>query len=94
MVISQENIIRPAAILTVTWEKLPDGYKLEEEPVENTGQPLIAGALREPLELIGYIKPEMLIASNLGICLVTLVGRGRKFAAVGCRTLGAGTPAS
>ncbi|GAB4201601.1 MAG: Uma2 family endonuclease [Coleofasciculaceae cyanobacterium] len=68
MVISQENIIRPAATLTVTWEKLPDDYKLEEEPVENTGQPLIAGALREPLELIGYIKPEMLIASNLGIC--------------------------
>jgi Uma2 family endonuclease len=26
--------------------------------------------------------------------LVALVGRGRKFAAVGCRTLGAGTPAS
>jgi hypothetical protein len=68
MVISQENIIRPAATLSVTWERLPDDYKLEEEPVENTGQPLIAGALREPLELSGYIKPEMLIASNLGIC--------------------------
>lgn len=68
MVISQENIIRPAATLNVTWERLPDDYKLEEEPGENTGQPLIAGALREPLELIGYIKPEMLIASNLGIC--------------------------
>lgn len=66
--ISQENIIRPVATLSVTWERLPDDYKLEEEPVENTGQPLIAGALREPLELIGYIKPEMLIASNLGIC--------------------------
>lgn len=66
--ISQENIIRPAATLSVTWERLPDDYKLEEEPVENTGQPLIAGALREPLELIGYIKPDMLIASNLGIC--------------------------
>jgi hypothetical protein len=68
MVISQENIIRPAATLKVTWERLPDDYKLEEEPVENTRQPLIAGALREPLELIWYIKPEMLIASNLGIC--------------------------
>lgn len=68
MVISQENIIRPVATLSVTWERLPDDYKLEEEPVENTGQPLIAGALREPLELIGYMKSEMLIASNLGIC--------------------------
>lgn len=68
MVINQENLIRPTANLSVTWEKLPSDFVLEEEPVENTGQPLIAGALREPLELTGYIQPEMLIASNLGIC--------------------------
>ncbi len=68
MVITQKNLIRPAANLTVTWEKLPSDFQLEEEPVENTGQPLIAGALREPLELIGYITPERLVASNLGIC--------------------------
>jgi Uma2 family endonuclease len=54
--------------LTVTWEKLPEDFVLEEEPVESTAQPLIAGALRESLELIGYIQPTMLIASNLGIC--------------------------
>jgi hypothetical protein len=54
--------------LIVTWDKLPSGFQLEEEPVENTGQPLIAGALRESLELIKPIKPEELIASNLGIC--------------------------
>jgi Uma2 family endonuclease len=47
---------------------LPDDFQLEEQPVENTGQPLIAGALREILELRGYIKPEMLIASNFGLC--------------------------
>ncbi|MBD2103646.1 Uma2 family endonuclease [Leptolyngbya sp. FACHB-261] len=56
------------AALTITWEKLPEDFPLEEEPVENTGQPLIAGALREALELAGYIKPEMLIASNFGLC--------------------------
>ncbi len=54
--------------LTITWEKLPEDFILEEEPVENTAQPLIAGALRESLELIGYIQANMLIASNLGIC--------------------------
>jgi len=54
--------------LTITWEKLPDDFVLEEEPVENTAQPLLAGALRESLELTGYIQPTMLIASNLGIC--------------------------
>jgi hypothetical protein len=54
--------------LVITWEKLPDDFILEEEPVESTAQPLLAGALRESLELTGYIQPYMLIASNLGIC--------------------------
>ncbi len=68
MVIAQEKLIRLTPKPTITWDKLPENFKLEEEPVENTGQPLIAGALREPLELMGYIKPEMLIGGNLGIC--------------------------
>lgn len=54
--------------LKIRWEALPEDFKLDDEPVENVGQPLIAGALRESLELVGYIQPEMLIASNLGIC--------------------------
>ncbi|CAD5963775.1 hypothetical protein PCC9214_03360 [Planktothrix tepida] len=64
MVTTQEQIITPI----ITWEKLPDDFILEEEPVENTAQPLIAGALRESLELAGLIQPEMLIASNFGLC--------------------------
>ncbi len=68
MVIAQEKLIRITAKPTITWDKLPENFKLEEEPVEHTGQPLIAGALREALELIEYIKPEMLIGTNLGIC--------------------------
>ncbi len=52
----------------ITWEKLPEGFQLDETPVENTGQPLIAGALRESLELAQWIQPEMLIASNFGLC--------------------------
>ncbi|MES1022672.1 hypothetical protein ABN584_07215 [Gloeocapsa sp. BRSZ] len=28
----------------VSWEALPDDFQLEDKPVENTGQPLIAGA--------------------------------------------------
>jgi len=54
--------------LHVRWEPLPADFKLDDEPVENTGQPLIAGALRESLELAGYLQPSMLIAGNLGIC--------------------------
>ncbi|MCL1472868.1 Uma2 family endonuclease [Argonema antarcticum] len=68
MVATQDHPVPKMATLTVTWEKLPDDFQLEEKPVENTGQPLIAGALREILELMGYIKPEMLIASNFGLC--------------------------
>jgi len=68
MVATQNSLIQQKATPTVTWEKLPEDFQLEETPVENTGQPLIAGALRESLELMGYIKPEMLIASNLGLC--------------------------
>ncbi|MGI0487168.1 Uma2 family endonuclease [Pantanalinema rosaneae CENA516] len=54
--------------LTITWEPLPDDFQLDDTPVENTGQPLIAGALRESLELANYIQPQMLIASNFGLC--------------------------
>ncbi len=36
--------------------------------MENTGQPLIAGALRESLEIAQRIQPQMLIATNFGLC--------------------------
>jgi Uma2 family endonuclease len=52
----------------VTWEALPKDFKLEDNPVENDGQPLLAGALRESLELSGFIEPQMLIVSNFGLC--------------------------
>jgi Uma2 family endonuclease len=68
MVVTTGIITKPTT-LEITYEKLPDHYQLEEEPVENTGQPLIAGTLREILELTDFITPEMLIASNFGICV-------------------------
>jgi Uma2 family endonuclease len=52
----------------VTWEPLPQDFQLEDNPVENDGQPLLAGALRESLELSGFIQPQMLILSNFGLC--------------------------
>ncbi len=53
---------------TVTWEKLPDDFKLPDDPVENIDQPLFAAALREALDLAGFILASMLIASNFGLC--------------------------
>lgn len=52
----------------IKWEKLPDDFQLPDEPVENIYHPLLASALREILEIAGFITPSMLIASNFGIC--------------------------
>ncbi len=49
----------------ISWEALPDDFQLEDEPVDNTGQPLLAGALSESLEISGFIQPQMLIADFL-----------------------------
>jgi len=64
----QVSPAKPNTLLEVLWEKLPEDFQLEDEPVENTGQLLLAGALRESLELAGYIQPGMLIASNFALC--------------------------
>jgi Uma2 family endonuclease len=52
----------------VTWEKMPEDFNLPEDPVENIDQPLLVAALRESLEIAGFIQPSMLIASNFGLC--------------------------
>ena len=52
----------------IAWVKPPDDFILDETPVGNNGQPLLAGALRESLELTDRMPPNGLIASNLGIC--------------------------
>ncbi|MEG4455033.1 Uma2 family endonuclease [Microcoleus sp. N9_A1] len=62
------------ADLKITWEKLPDDFILDEEPVENIDQPLLAAALREILEIAGLILEHILIASNMGVC-ATLNGK-------------------
>jgi hypothetical protein len=54
--------------LIIAWVKPPADFQLDDTPVENTGQPLLAGALRESLEIAGQIQPENLIASNFGLC--------------------------
>lgn len=68
MVLAQVPSGVPHLTYQVSWEKLPEDYLLPDEPVENTSQPLLAAALRESLELMGFLSPERLVASNLGIC--------------------------
>jgi Uma2 family endonuclease len=54
--------------LKITWEKLPEDFILDEEPVENIDQFLLAAALREILEIPGLIVTGILVAPNMGIC--------------------------
>ncbi|MBH8552443.1 Uma2 family endonuclease [Nostocaceae cyanobacterium CENA357] len=52
----------------ITWEKLPDDYKLPDDPVDNINQPALAAALTESLELSGQLAPDALTPTNYGIC--------------------------
>ncbi|MEH2117050.1 Uma2 family endonuclease [Nostoc sp.] len=58
----------------ITWEKLPDDYKLPDDPVDNISQPALAAALTQSLELAGKLPPNALTPTNYGIC-ATLNGR-------------------
>ncbi|MBD1834053.1 DUF4351 domain-containing protein [Cyanobacteria bacterium FACHB-472] len=53
---------------TIKWKKLPDDFQLPNDPVENIDHPLLASALREILEIAGFITASIIIASNFGIC--------------------------
>ncbi|MBE9000057.1 Uma2 family endonuclease [Nostoc sp. LEGE 12447] len=52
----------------ITWEKLPDDYKLPDDPVDNINQPALAAALTESLQLAGKISVNTLTTTNYGIC--------------------------
>jgi Uma2 family endonuclease len=72
--VAQVGEVKPSTELIITWEALPDDFQLEDDPVDNIGQPLLAGALSESLEISGFIQPQMLIACNFGVC-ATLNGQ-------------------
>lgn len=52
----------------VTWEKLPNDFILDDEPVDNINQPAIAAALTESLELNGLLPAQSLVTTNYGLC--------------------------
>jgi len=52
----------------ITWEKLPDDFILDDEPVDNINQPLLAAALTESLEIAGKLPANALTTTNYGIC--------------------------
>ncbi|MFB2972194.1 Uma2 family endonuclease [Aerosakkonema sp. BLCC-F183] len=52
----------------ITWEKLPDDFGLDDEPVDNINQPPLAAALTESLQLAGRLSANALTFTNYGIC--------------------------
>ena len=52
----------------ITWEKLPDDFVLDDEPVDNINQPSLAAALTESLQIAGKLPANALTTSNYGIC--------------------------
>jgi Uma2 family endonuclease len=52
----------------ITWEKLPDDFVLNDEPVDNINQPFLAAALTESLEIGGKLPANALTPTNYGIC--------------------------
>jgi hypothetical protein len=52
----------------ITWPLLPDDFILPDEPVENTDQPLVAAALRQPLMALPELCQDALIVSNFALC--------------------------
>ncbi|WP_416670394.1 Uma2 family endonuclease [Egbenema bharatensis] len=52
----------------VKWEKLPDDFVLDDDPVDNINQPALAAALTESLELANRLPAHALTLTNYGIC--------------------------
>lgn len=66
----KETNITPKPKYHIQWEPLPDNFTLPENAVEDIYHHLLASALREMLELGGFIQPNMLITSHLGIAAI------------------------
>lgn len=55
-------------VLTVTWEKLPEDFKLPDDPVDNVNQPVLAAALTESLYQAGLVNETAFTMTNYGVC--------------------------
>ncbi len=62
-------MVLSTATCNVTWEKLPDDFVLDDEPVDNVNQPALAAALTQSLELADKLPANALTMTNYGICV-------------------------
>lgn len=55
-------------LLTVAWEKLPEDFKLPDDPVDNVNQPALAAALTDSLNQAGLMTDTAFTMTNYGVC--------------------------
>ncbi len=58
----------PVSQLTISYPHLPEDFLLPDDPVENTDQPLLAAALRQPLTAFAELMQDALVVSNFALC--------------------------
>jgi len=58
----------PVSQLTISYPHLPEDFILPDDPVENTDQPLLAAALRQPLTAFPDLMQDALVVSNFALC--------------------------
>ncbi len=54
--------------LKIEWEKLPDDFKLPNDPVDNVNQPALAAALTDSLNQAGLMPETAFTMTNYGVC--------------------------
>ena len=67
MVIAQ-SLTPQTRSLAVAWEKLPEDFKLPDDPVDNVNQPALAAALTDSLYQAGLMADTSFTMTNYGIC--------------------------
>lgn len=58
----------PVSQLTISYPPLPEDFILPDDPWENTDQPLLAAALRQPLTAFPDLMQDALVVSNFALC--------------------------
>ncbi|GET43710.1 hypothetical protein MiSe_85350 [Microseira wollei NIES-4236] len=57
-------MLASTATYEITWEKLPDDFVLDDEPVDNINQASLAAALTESWQIPGKLPENALTTTN------------------------------
>ena len=67
--VTAQSITSQTYSLTIVWEKLPDDFKLPDDPVDSISQPALAAALTDSLNQAGRMADTAFTMTNYGVCV-------------------------